>query len=113
MGATIESLSPRSCEALMDQPARPSDPSEREFPGAVDSAALELTRFVLRGTSVFPALEEMRAARDALKAARSALGAAPTPFEARLAERLDASLHDLREMIYAARIAVALAERFR
>lgn len=97
----------------MDQPAKPTDPSERDIPANVDLAAIALARFVLNGASVFPALEEMRTARESLKAARASLGTAPTPFEARLAERLDASLCDLREMIYAARIAVALGNHFR
>ncbi len=97
----------------MDQPAKPTDPSERDIPATIPQAAQELARFVLNGASVFPALEEMRAARESLKAARASLGTAPTPFEARLAGRIDDSLRDLREMIYAARLAVALGNNLR
>lgn len=86
------------------------DPSERDLIGSPDVLALSLARFTLRKTDIFPALEALRSARDSLIEARAKLGKAPT--ELALAERLDAAIAEARDLVYHARLALALTNAF-
>jgi hypothetical protein len=83
------------------------DPSECELPSLRAELATTVSHFVLQNAKPFPALEELRRSRDAAIAARAALG--PSLAEAAIAARLDRSIADLRELVYAARCALALA----